>query len=34
MFVLYGVGPDATITGHQASSIDAVRKANDFRWLR
>lgn len=34
MFVLYGVGPDATIPGHQASSIDAVRKANDFRWLR
>jgi hypothetical protein len=34
MFVLYGVADDVIITGHMASSADAVRKARDFRWLR
>lgn len=34
MFVLYGVADGVIITGHMVSSTDAVRKADDFRWLR
>lgn len=34
MFVLYGVADGVIITGHMVSSVDAVRKADDFRWLR
>ena len=34
MFVLYGVADGVIITGHMVSGTDAVRKADDFRWLR
>ncbi|MBA2714440.1 MAG: hypothetical protein H0U55_12915 [Rubrobacteraceae bacterium] len=34
LFVLYGVADGVIITGHMVSGADAVRKADDFRWLR
>lgn len=34
MFVLYGVADGVIITGHMVSGANAVRRADDFRWLR
>lgn len=34
MFVLYGIGSGAIITGHQASSMEAIDFAKNVRWLR
>lgn len=34
VFVLYGVADGVIITGYMVSSVEAVRKADDFRWLR
>jgi hypothetical protein len=34
MFVLFGTGPAAIITGHQASSVDEIDLPENVRWLR